>query len=370
MLISFIRSVTHELTAAFNPGEWASLTRKLRQSNRQSLLAAFRTLLPQMVIYYVLLSPPVAAPLYDLMLFHPTVTGPYDAHAIVGIKIENVFFRSSNGKLLHGWYMHANGTGEASGGREAHRNSDLGGKQVVLFSHGNGGNLTNRIPLIAMFLKDGVSVFIYDYQGYGRSEGRPGLATIIDDGNAAFNWLIAEQGYEEREVILFGESLGTGVSCQLAARRQKAQVEAASAAAAQRRVGQMQVGGIILQSAYSSLADLACQKILWLRLYPRSLFKEQLDNAEVLARPHAPLLLVHGDKDRLIPVSHSERIYSEALEPKTFVRLPDAGHNDIYDVDFEQYSAAVRKFLWAIKNQKVDSFRRQACMRNSFASVH
>jgi uncharacterized protein len=328
MLISFIRSVVHELTAAFNPGEWAVLTRKLRQSNRQSLVAAFRVLLPQMAIYYVLLSPPVAAPLYDLMLFHPTMTGCYGAQTIVGSKIENVSFRSGNGSRLHGWYLQSDGS-----------------RQVVLISHGNGGNLTNRLPLIAMFLRNGVSVFIYDYQGYGRSEGSPSLSKIMDDGNAAFAWLVAEKGYKESEVILFGESLGSGVACRIAALQtgdSKADIQAT-------QWGQKHVGGIILQSAYSSLVDLAQQKVLWLRLYPRSFFKEQFDNEDTITRAHAPLLLVHGERDRLIPIVGSERIYRTALEPKTFVSLPHAGHNDIYDVDFEKYSAAVRKFLLSVR---------------------
>jgi fermentation-respiration switch protein FrsA (DUF1100 family) len=107
-----------------------------------------------------------------------------------------------------------------------------------------------------------------------------------------------------------------------------------------------QVAGIILQSAYSSLHDLAQQKIFWLRLYPTWLFPDQQLNSEaVLEHPHAPLLLVHGKQDRLIPFSHSQEIYRTALPPKTFVQLPDAGHNDIYDTNFDQYSSAVKRFV-------------------------
>lgn len=310
MISSLVRSIVHELTIAFNPGEWIVLASKLRQTNRQALLVTFRNLLPQLLLYYVLLSPIVAAPLYNMMLFHPTMSGPFNAHRIIGTKIENVFFRSQNGKQLHGWYLKAPNS-----------------KHVVLISHGNGGNLTTRIPLIAMFLRNGVSVFIYDYQGYGRSAGSPSVENICEDGDAAFGWLISEQGYQDNQIIVFGESLGTGVACQIAARRP--------------------VAGIILQSAYSSLLDLARQKILWLRLYPTLLFptQERLQNAEILSQPHAPLLLVHGERDRLIPVAHSEQIYRIAVPPKTFILLPDAGHNDIYDVNFEQYDGAVHQFL-------------------------
>ena len=113
----------HELTIAFNPGEWILLVNKLRQTNIRALLVTFRNLLPQLFLYYVLLSPIVAAPLYNMMLFHPTMTGPFNAHKIIGTKIENVFFRSRNGTQLHGWYLQATNS-----------------KHVVLISHGNGGN--------------------------------------------------------------------------------------------------------------------------------------------------------------------------------------------------------------------------------------
>jgi fermentation-respiration switch protein FrsA (DUF1100 family) len=114
-------------------------------------------------------------------------------------------------------------------------------------------------------------------------------------------------------------ALGTGVACQIAARRH--------------------VAGIILQSPYSSLIEIAKQRMFWLRLYPVSFFSKQepFNNAEILSRPHAPPLLIHGKKDRLIPIAHSEQIYRVAVPPKTFVQLPDAGHNDTYDVDLAQY---------------------------------
>jgi len=324
MIASLIRSVVHEITSAFNPGEWIALVSKLKQTNRHMLLVTLRNLLPQLLLYYVALSPFVAAPLYNMMLFHPTMTGPFGAHKIIGTKIENVFFNSTNGVQLHGWYLQAANSKHS--------------KHVVLVSHGNGGNLTNRIPLIAMLLRDGVSVFTYDYQGYGRSAGSPSVEKMCEDGDAAFDWLISEKGYADHDVVVFGESLGTGVACQIAARRH--------------------VAGIILQSPYTSIVDLARQKILWLRLYPAALFpQQQLNNAQILSQPHAPLLLVHGMKDRLIPFSHSEEIYHLAVPPKTFIQLPDAGHNDMYDINFDQYNSAVRQFLTALPEPHLNSAR-------------
>lgn len=310
MIKSFFHSLWHDLTDAFNPREWERVTEKLKRSNLRSLLLTFRALLPQFILYYVLLSPVVAAPIYDKLLFHPTVTGPFDAHAIVGTRIENVSFPGKNGVMLHGWFLKVPDA-----------------KRVVLLSHGNGGNLTDRMPLMAMFLRDGQSVFIWDYEGYGRSQGSPSLDNFCVDGLAAFNWLVANKGYAESQIIVFGESLGTAVTCQIASQRK--------------------VAGIILQSPFTSLPTLARQKVLFLKLFPNQLFPKtgQLNNLAILSKPHAPLLIVHGKQDRLIPFEHAKKIYEQAAAPKTLVELPNAGHNDIYEVDFEQYNAAVKEFL-------------------------
>ncbi|MDP3508913.1 MAG: alpha/beta hydrolase [Candidatus Melainabacteria bacterium] len=319
MIVSFIRSLLQELTAAFKPGEWNAVVKKLQQTNRRTFLLTIRNLIPQLLIYYILLSPIVAAPLYNMMLFHPSMAGTYNARSIIDTKIENVHFTSRNGSKLHGWYLPA-----------------IQGKGVVLISHGNGGNLTNRMPLIAMFLRQGMSVFIYDYQGYGLSNGTPSITKMKEDGAAAFDWLLSNKHYSEQDIVVFGESLGTGIACQLAAKKK--------------------VAGIILQSPYISLRDLARLKIFWLRLYPDALFssQDQLDNLKLLEQPHAPLLLVHGAHDKVIPITCSEKLFSLAQPQKTFVRLENASHNDIYDVDFEQYTASVHEFLRALVSMKTD----------------
>ncbi len=312
MLKKLAHGILHELTAAFSPGEWTTLVNKLKLSNRHSLLAAGKSLLPQLVLYYILLSPIVAAPLYNMLLFHPTMTGFYDAHSVVGSRIENVFFSSGNGVKLHGWFL-----------RKA------GAQKVVLISHGNGGNLTNRIPLIAMFLEEGLSVFIYDYEGYGRSSGSPSVQKICQNGSAAYDLLLAQMGYKANQIIVFGESLGSGVSCDVASKHE--------------------VAAIILQSPFATLRDLAREKILWLRLYPDALFpKEQdLQNAQLLSQPHAPLLIVHGKQDRIISVRNAESIYQLAKPPKTLVELAKLGHNNMYDST--EYAEAVRQFVGSLR---------------------
>ncbi|MBX9694482.1 MAG: alpha/beta hydrolase [Cyanobacteria bacterium] len=309
MVGALFRSIFRELTIAFRPNEWSAATKKLKHTRGKQYIAILLSMIPCLLIYYIILSPAIAAPMYNLMLFHPTMTGPYYAHQIVGTKIENVSFKSKNGTKLHGWFLPC-----------------ADAKSVVLISHGNGGNLTFRIPLIAMFLRSKQSVFIYDYEGYGKSEGSPTVENICADGEAAFDWLISEKGFRAENVVVFGESLGCGVACKLAQRHP--------------------IKGIILQSAYTSLTDLAQEKLFWLRLYPQSyLDKFQLDNVSVLQGKHAPLLLVHGTCDRLISVEHSRRLFKSAALPKSFIELPDAGHNDIFEMSQERYYHAVGQFL-------------------------
>lgn len=309
---TLLKELFNDLTGAFNPGEWRKLKQNLQSQDKKSFKKTFKLLIPQFAIYYILLSPLVASPLYNLILFHPTMTGPYDAHNIVGHKIQNIYLPSKNQKQIHGWFVQS---------PDATR--------VVLINHGNGGNITHRIPMVAMLLQDKVSVFVYDYQGYGKSAGSATVDNIVDDGEAAYQWLKTDKHYKDKDIIVMGESLGTGVAGQLAANHP--------------------VGAIILQSGFTSLYKLAQQKMDLIKLYPPFLFLPQkLDTQAVLNRPHAPLLIIHGMRDRIIPFTQSEELYRTAVEPKQFAKLPDAGHNDIFDVDTDQYKKAISDFLTAL----------------------
>lgn len=315
---TLLKELFNDFTGAFNPGEWRKLKQNLQSQDKKSFKKTFKLLIPQFAIYYIVLSPLVASPLYNLILFHPTMSGPYDAHNIVDHKIQNVYLDSKNNKQIHGWFVQSPGA-----------------SKVVLINHGNGGNLTHRIPMIAMLLQDKVSVFIYDYQGYGKSAGNPTVDNIVADGEAAYQWLKTDKHYKDSDIIVMGESLGTGVTGQLAANHP--------------------VGGIILQSGFTSLYKLAQQKMDLIKLYPPFLFLPQkLDTQSVLSRPHPPVLIIHGMRDRIIPFAQSEELYRTAIEPKRFVKLPDAGHNDLFDVNTEQYKSAISEFLTALSttNQK------------------
>jgi hypothetical protein len=264
-----------------------------------------------LLLFYILLAPRVALPFYNTMIFYPHKYpgGQYDVDEIEGVKRQDVFFPSANGKRLHAWLF-------------KHPYS----RATILVSHGNAGNLSYRIGLISLLLKAGASVMVYDYQGYGRSEGSPSLAGILEDGRAAYNYLVEQEQLAGESIVQHGESLGSLVASHLA--------------------GTVPCGGVILQSGLASFKRIALEALPFLRLYPAWLFPDlKLDNAAMFEKAHPPLLLVHGARDDIIPISHSEEIYARALSPKAFTALPDAGHNDIYEVNADRYQEAVGQLL-------------------------
>src|SRR5262249_49557339 len=154
-----------------------------------------------LLFFYILFSPRVALPFYNAMIFYPDKYpgGQYNVHDIEGIKPEDVYFSSANSKRLHGWLFRR-----------------TGGSPTVLISHGNAGNLSDRVGLCQLMLKSGASVMVYDYQGYGRSEGSPSLQGILDDGLAAYKYLIEKEHVPASQIVLLGESLGSVVAAHVA----------------------------------------------------------------------------------------------------------------------------------------------------------
>lgn len=252
-----------------------------------------RALLIKLSIYYLLFSPIVAMPFYNTVIFHPFVTGHYEFNEISSLRKQDVFFLSQ-GKRLHGWYFF-NPTAQ----------------NVVLISHGNAGNITHRKSLIKMILDSQNSVFIYDYQGYGLSHGSPSVEGCCADAIAAYDQLSKMKSVSQ-EIVLYGESLGTGVTCQLAQHRKASR--------------------IILQSAFQSLPQIAREKIPVAALYPPFFFPaNKLDSKAFLQGSQTPVLLIHGTKDDIIPSRNSIELYKTCKGTKQLIELSAAGHNDVVE---------------------------------------
>lgn len=197
---------------------------------------------------------------------------------------------------------------------------------MILFNHGNAGNLSSRNSIVSLLIKTGASVFIYDYEGFGKSGGLPSIDGICENGLTAYDFLVYKEGVDPRSIIVYGESLGTGVAMYLADKRP--------------------VGGVILQSGFSSLRTIALEVFPSLKLFPPFLFPtQQLDTLKLSKKPHPPLLIVHGMKDEVVPYSHAERVYKEAAEPKQLLTLPNSGHVDICATAPNEFLKTVIEFI-------------------------
>lgn len=311
--VGFVRELAisfwNDITCAFSLRNWKDSFAGLSGLSKKQMLLNSRIILPQLVVFYVVLSPAVAMPFYNKMLFFPTKTHVTAADTISGVTKENVNFASSGNCKLDAWYYpHPNARGAA------------------IISHGNAGNISYRTPLISVLLKQNLSVLAYDYQGYGQSEGQPSIDNVCADGLAAYDYLTKQRGIAPEKVIVYGESLGGAISAHISTQRK--------------------VGAIILQSAFSSLPSIARRKMLLMKLYPLFLYpKNKLDSAEMLSGKHPPLLIVHGDSDTIIPFAEAQRLYKLASEPKQLVDIKGANHNDVYPDHSEELGSAVSKFL-------------------------
>lgn len=229
--------------------------------------------------------------LVERFLFRPARYPDGDWHP-PALDFVDVFFRASDGTPLHGWWCPA-----------------LRPRAVVLVCHGNGGHVAFRQAwLAALQTVLRVSVFAFDYRGYGRSGGVPTVRGVLDDAAAARCVAADRGGVEVERVVLMGESLGGAVAVRLAV------------ATAPR--------GLVLQSTFTRVRDVARMHFPLLgRLVPGDL----LDSERALARLACPLLVSHGDADRLIPFSHARALFAaagNASQPRALVRVRGADHDD------------------------------------------
>jgi fermentation-respiration switch protein FrsA (DUF1100 family) len=192
------------------------------------------------------------------------------------------------------------------------------GGKVVLSFHGNSGTIAHRIDRARRALDSGMGVMLQEYRGFAGMPGEPTEQGLYEDGRAALRWLAA-QGIDERRVVLYGESLGTGVAVQLASETKPA--------------------GLMLDAAYTSIPDVAARQYFFLPVHLLAL--DRFESLAKIGRVAAPVLLMHGQYDLLIPPKHARRLFSAAQEPKKLVMLP-AGHPDVF---IRGGSEAVAAFL-------------------------
>lgn len=212
------------------------------------------------------------------------------------------------GYETHGWYIPL----------EKHRG-------VVLFSHGNAGNLSYRLEHIALLRSFGFSVLAYDYGGFGHSTGTPTEARCYADIAAMWDYLVTTRGIPPRDILLYGRSLGGGPTTELATR--------------------VKPGAVVLESTFLSTADVAWDMPVyrpWIWL-----LSHRFDSAQKMGDIHAPLLILHSPQDEVIPFAHGAALYRRANAPKTFVTI-QGGHNNGYATAPKVYESAWEYFLTPI----------------------
>ncbi len=222
----------------------------------------------------------------------------------IGLDFDDVSFTASDGVSLSGWFIPAGKS-----------------RATILFCHGNGGNISHRLESIEIFNRLGYSVFIFDYRGYGRSEGVPGEEGTYLDAEAAWNFLVDTKQTAPGNIILFGRSLGGVIAARLG--------------------GAHQAKACILESTFTSIPDMAAALYGFLPI--KLLCRFSYDALAAVPRITCPLLVIHSPDDEIVPISHGRKLFQAAAEPKMFLEMR-GGHNtgflqsgSLYEEGLEQF---------------------------------
>jgi fermentation-respiration switch protein FrsA (DUF1100 family) len=224
---------------------------------------------------------------------------------LIGLDYEDIRFETTDGVSLSGWYVPV----EES-------------KKIVLFFHGNAGNISHRLESIALFHKLGFNVFIIDYRGYGQSQGRISEQGTYLDAEAAWHYLVEERHIEPENIIFFGRSLGGAVATWLAQNHPPK--------------------ALILESTFTSVPDMGARQFPFLPV--RLLARIKYNTLERLPRVKSPILIVHSPDDELIPYSHGRQLFQAAPEPKDFLELR-GGHNEGFIISGPGYHDGLKAFI-------------------------
>ncbi len=247
---------------------------------------------------------PLIRPLLNSLLYFPT-RAIEQTPADFGLAYRDLTLETEDGESLHGWWIPA-------------RAPSLG---HVLLSHGNAGNIGDRVLHARLLTSAGFDVLVFDYRGYGQSTGSPSEEGTYRDARAARRGLLAQEGVEESRILYLGESLGAAVVLPLA-------LEAPPR-------------GLVLQSAFTSVRDIARVHYPFL---PRAAVPDAYPSLRRIRQLESPLLVLHGESDEIVPVDHGRALFEAAPEPKDIRVFSSAGH-ELVPLAGEAYGEAVAS--WA-----------------------
>lgn len=224
-------------------------------------------------------------------------------------KYEDVFVPVRKEKT-HGWYIPVEGS-----------------KGVILFSHGNAGNIADRLESVGIFRKLGLSVLVYDYGGYGKSTGKPSEERCCNDALAMWEYLINEKGYSPKNIVLFGRSLGGAVTANLATK--------------------VNCAGVILESTFLSTVDVAKDTFSW---FPERFARgNEFYTKKIIKNIKVPVLVVHSPQDTVIRYYHGKKIYEMLECEKEFLEII-GDHNEGFIITGDKYLNGLKTFIEKVLN--------------------
>lgn len=241
------------------------------------------------------------------LMFQPSLGGQYPEHtpADFGMAFEDLHLQAADGNLIHGWFVPA---AEAEA-------------PVVLFLHGNAGNIGLRLDHIQQLHRQGLAVLIIDYPGFGHSSGVPEETALNVSVRAAWDELM-RRGYAKNKVVVYGRSMGGPLAAILAS--------------------DVQPGGLMLESTFTRVTDLAARLYPWLPV--GLLMHYQLDTAEALSRVHCPVLVMHSPDDEIVPYQYGRKLYQQLNSQGEWFELA-GGHNDAPWQAQPAYLPTVQQFV-------------------------
>lgn len=224
-----------------------------------------------------------------------------------GSPYEDVFFETSDGVTLHGWFMPATKS-----------------RGTVLFCHGNAGNISHRLEKAAFFLRSGFNVFMFDYRGYGRSLGRPSEEGVYRDAEAAHSYLIS-RGIRQEDMVGYGESLGGVVIVDLASKKP--------------------LRAFILENTFTNAREMAALHYPFL---PSQILKSRFDSKQKIAAIKTPKLILHSRNDEIVPFRMGRGLYETAADPKDFLEIR-GDHNSGFFASGDLIEEKLESFLVSLK---------------------
>lgn len=223
----------------------------------------------------------------------------------MGLYFENISLLTADGVRLSGWFVPCENA-----------------RATVLFCHGNGGNMSHRLETIELLQRLGLDTFIFDYRGFGHSEGKPSESGTYKDVEAAWRYLVDEHEVQPDRIIVFGSSLGGAIAAYLA--------------------GSHEPGALIIESTFTSIPDVAARRYPYLPT--RLLMRFKYNTAEYLSRVVCPVMIIHSREDEMIPFECGERLFEIAMEPKKFLEITGS-HNEGFMTSGMVYEKGLDSFI-------------------------